>query len=108
MSDQEVMQMALDVLANNRYAPSIKETIEALRAALAQPEPDCEAEFIKDWNAGKVKRVSDGKRMVPEREWVGLTDQEIEEAGKNSVEGERMLPYSFSRAIEQALKEKNT
>ncbi len=39
MTDKEVMQMALDVLANNRYAPSIKETTEALRAALAQPEP---------------------------------------------------------------------
>ena len=49
---------------------------KALRARLAQPKPDYEAEFIKDWNEGKVRRVSDGKRMVPEREWVGLTDDE--------------------------------
>jgi len=40
MTNKEVMQMALDVLTNKRYAPSIKETTEALRAALAQPEPD--------------------------------------------------------------------
>jgi hypothetical protein len=40
MTNKEVMQMALDVLANNRYAPPIKEVIEALRAALAQPEPE--------------------------------------------------------------------
>jgi hypothetical protein len=43
-----------------------------------------------------------------EREWVGLTDEEINETAAGNVEGERMLPYSFARAIEQALKEKNT
>jgi len=34
----------------------------------SQPETDYEAEFIKDWNEGKVRRVSDGKRMVSESE----------------------------------------
>lgn len=43
-----------------------------------------------------------------QREWQGLTDEEIKVVGKLNVEGERMLPYSFARAIEQALKEKNT
>ena len=37
---------------------------------------DLERAFYRDWDAGKVRRVSDGKRMVPEREWVGLTDEE--------------------------------
>ena len=41
------------------------------------------------------------------REWVGLTDEEIEAAGHLNVEGERMLPYSFARAIEAKLREKN-
>lgn len=36
---KEAMQMALDVLINKKYAPSIGETTEALEAALAQPEP---------------------------------------------------------------------
>jgi len=40
MTKNEAMQMALDVLTNKRYAPSIKETIEALQEALAQPEVD--------------------------------------------------------------------
>jgi hypothetical protein len=79
MTNKKVMQMALDVLANNRYAPPIKEVIEALRAALAQPE----------------------------KEWVGLTDEEINETAAGNVEGERMLPYSFARAIEAKLKDKN-
>ena len=43
----------------------------------------------------------------PQREWQGLTDDEIEDAGKLNVEGARMLPYSFARAIEAKLKEKN-
>jgi hypothetical protein len=89
-----------------------------LRARLAQPEPDYEAEFIKDWNKGKVKRVSDGKRMVPEREWVGLTDEEVKEIyidteikvdehwrnGGTTM----MFPTTLYQAIEAKLKEKNS
>jgi hypothetical protein len=44
----------------------------------------------------------------PKREWVGLTDGEITEAGNFTVEGNYMLPHSFARAIEAKLKEKNT
>jgi len=40
--------------------------------------------------------------------WVGLTDEDIAEAGQLNVEGPRMLPYAFARAIEAKLKEKNT
>jgi hypothetical protein len=42
------------------------------------------------------------------KEWVGLTDEEIAEAGKLFLEGNRMLPFSLARAIEAKLKEKNT
>lgn len=42
------------------------------------------------------------------REWVGLTHNEVLIAGKQHVEGERMLPFSFARAIEAALQRKNT
>ena len=42
------------------------------------------------------------------REWAGLTDDEIAEAGKFTVEGKYMLPHSFARSIEAKLKEKNT
>jgi hypothetical protein len=41
------------------------------------------------------------------RQWVGLTNEEIEAVMQGSVEGERMLPYQFARAIEAKLKAKN-
>jgi len=41
------------------------------------------------------------------REWVGLTNEEIEAVMHGSVEGERMLPYQFARATEAKLKAKN-
>ena len=107
--------------------------IEALRARLAQPEPaqcdggqcgiggyckecpktqpepkpDYEAEFIKDWNEGKVRRVSDGKRMVPEREWVGLTREELAEIAEFHFHG-ALSAREFYDDIEAKLKEKNT
>ena len=43
-----------------------------------------------------------------QRQWKSLTDDEITKAGHLNVEGERMLPYSFARAIEAKLREKNT
>jgi len=67
---------------------------------------DVEEKFIRNWNEGKVRRVSDGKRMVPEREWAGLTDEEI----MSLLPGAVRLPPGWAdtvRAIEQALKEKN-
>jgi hypothetical protein len=42
-----------------------------------------------------------------QRQWVGLTNEEIEAVMHGSVEGERMLPYQFARAIEAKLKAKN-
>jgi len=150
MTDKEVMQLALETLDNIvkvdwrewdefasvedfvRWAKSRASfTAEALRAALAQPEPaecdggqcgiggyckqcpktqpepDYEAEFIKDWNEGKVRRVSDGKRMVPEREWVGLTAEELEEIAEFHFHG-GLSGREFYDDIEAKLKEKNS
>jgi len=76
-----------------------------------QRKPDYEAEFIKDWNEGKVKRVSDGKRMVPEREWQGLTDEEMFDCLAQTDGEAKRLPLGFkwfAEAIEAKLKEKNT
>jgi hypothetical protein len=110
MTNKEVMQMALDALESLQAWPETPENfkrfraIEALRARLAQPKPDYEAEFIKHWNEGKVRRVFDGKRMVPEREWVGLRDEEIEQA----AQGGDTNFWDFCHIIETKLKEKNT
>jgi hypothetical protein len=42
-----------------------------------------------------------------QREWVGLTDEEIAEIAKIWLKGNRMLPFPLARAIEEKLKEKN-
>lgn len=60
-----------------------------------------EEEFYKAWNNGQVKRVYDGKRMVPEREWVGLTEDDLVDT---------LWPVTLIdvvRLVEAKLKEKN-
>ena len=77
-----------------------------------------DGEFIQDWTTSEAETLRDTKPNIisnlrplytapPKREWVGLTDEDVAEAGKLNIEGERMLPYSFARAIEAKLKEKN-
>ena len=111
MTDRELMQDALDALNNfdkgNHGMRWQVPIIKALRARLAQPKPDYEAEFIKHWNEGKVRRVFDGKRMVPEREWVGLTREELAEIAEFHFHG-ALSAREFYDDIEAKLKEKNT
>ena len=45
---------------------------------------------------------------TPQREWQGLTDEEIAEIAKIWLKGNRMLPFPLARAIEAKLKEKNS
>ena len=125
MTDKELLQEALDALNNfdkgNHGMRWQVPLIKALRAALAQPEPEakkyteaiCPVCGYYCLGKGGVNCIDKPKlcgidTAPPQREWVGLTDDEIEDAGKLNVEGARMLPYSFARAIEAKLKEKNT
>jgi hypothetical protein len=64
---------------------------------------DYERAFYRDWEAGKVKR-GDGKIMVPEREWVGLTEQEQSDI---AWEKDKSRIWIVT-ATEAKLKEKNT
>lgn len=81
MTDRELLQQALDSLewAERRYSHAnldlFNKPIEAIRTRLAQPE----------------------------KEWIGLTDEEIyfEMPYKDTL-------FEFARAIEAKLKEKNT
>lgn len=87
MTDRELMQRALDAL--DGYARNCRcegggapcDAAEALRARLAQPKES-------DWSAAGF-----GK---PQREWVGLTNEEANE-----------LTYASIAEIEAKLKEKN-
>ena len=59
--ERAAMQQALEALQEYRDTQMIKaprRAITALREAL-----DPELQFVRDWNEGKVRRVSDGKVM---------------------------------------------
>jgi hypothetical protein len=115
MTDKEVMQMALDVLTNKRYAPSIIDTTEALRAALAQPEPEPVGRFAK-FSDGIWKEVTDGSAGQPlytappqRKEWVGLTDGD-KQAIFEACYDEELDFFSNDSALSMAeakLKDKN-
>lgn len=83
MTDKELLQQALDALeAHADIGIKATKQIEAIKTRLAQPE----------------------------KEWVGLTDEEVSEIldaeiGFNSCFGPE---EKFARAIEAKLKEKNT
>ena len=140
MTDREVMQMALDSLRLCIALPtwpSIIPTIEALRTALAQPEfadaepePERVMETIKKAldriDAAPVAKNESGRitwlvndwpqncllyTTPPQREWVGLTDDEIIDTANMApfdtmVSAEDYI-YIISRAIEAKLKDKN-
>jgi hypothetical protein len=121
MTDRELMQMALDALEKHVLE---YETAEALRARLAQPEPepvawlydlyspDDPTEIIKDWTASSLAEVKrcGGVNLrplytaPPQREWQGLTKEEARELCVANV------PYvvDMVAALEARLKEKNT
>jgi len=48
------------------------------------------------------------KATMTKREWVGLTDEEIDVMANDFEEGYVFLYRSFTRAIEAKLREKNT
>jgi hypothetical protein len=83
MSDlRQAAQQALDYIEQVDYGPYDNQPVkQALRAALAQPEP--------------------------RREWQGLTDEEIDDMSLGGTDSE-LRKQQFARAIEAALKERNT
>jgi len=124
MSDlRKAAEMALEAL--DMYREHDAENIgladvayEALRQALAQPEQEpvgyVTIETISSW--AKVPSIKWFKKPTqgplytapPKREWVGLTDEEIEECKINGG-----LPHAINwrlsvKVMEAKLKEKNT
>ena len=142
MTDRELMQQALNLLddINQCSLPptgiplpaEIDHVMEALRARLAQPEPEPVAWRFKigknndylvstkkpgivysDGNGGT--RVDNGEPLYtapPQREWQGLTDEEIREFEIWLDDEEEKhgwnLPADIVKYIEAKLKEKNT
>jgi hypothetical protein len=96
------------------------EAIAFIKAALEQPAQEPVGVFREDDDIGYVDlvphqgmKLKDGDFVYttpPKREWVGLTDEEIDALylQHHNQYGECESPsWGYERAIEQALKEKN-
>ncbi len=121
MTDRELMQMALDALEKSRVFVTTREKakhpegtewyderIEALRARLAQPEPEPVA-WMHDSHVGfNVPLYT----APPQRKWQGLTENEIKhlwyEACQTNLELTSQLIVHLARNIETKLKEMNS
>ena len=114
MTDRELMQQALDALewcydvtewpANGKSAQD--KAIEALRARLAQPEQ----EHSEQWWRHEVSNAwAEGyEKGRLQREWIGLTDEEILEEYRQSYGDDgNLTDIYFAHAIESKLKDKN-
>ncbi len=141
--DRELMQMALDALANIPQAAvdvmggekfiACCIAIEALRARLAQPDPepvawltDDEAVYFDEVEAIKCScdTVKPLYTTPPQREWQGLTDEEVLSVMESAKDFQGRIAMTWvnhenqtyvtdvgnriARAIEQTLREKNT
>ena len=117
MTDRELLQQALDALEKHVLE---YETTEALRARLAQHEPEPVAWVAYengekhgiDFDEDEIAELPVGTMLYtapPQREWQGLTDEEILEEYRQSYGDDgNLTDVYFAHAIEAKLKEKNS
>jgi hypothetical protein len=113
---REAMQMALEALEGNCTNPTADPeqaanedaAITALRQALETEKQEPVA--WKDKTYGNLHHQDFGNSIPlytapPKREWVGLTDDEVEDIYFDKFSMSELV--GFARSIEQALKDKN-
>jgi len=129
MTDRELMQQALDALEEYCEQGVLLRPIErreALRARLAQPEPEpvacivkncqnhrCEGKFVGDLCSPCHTFIMTGEGIYSQayrntqREWQGLTTDELQEIAEFHFHG-GLSGREFYDDIEAKLKENNT
>jgi hypothetical protein len=98
MTDKELLQQALDAL--NNYVGVVKSELN---------EHSWDTKIV---DAGKPAREAieaiKARLAKPEKEWVGLTDAEVEKVFFDMGQFAKIDLKTFARAIEAKLKEKNS
>ena len=96
MTKDKALEIALDYVLRTTYWSEGRDrhdTLKAIREAMSQPEP----EYVLP-GGGHVPPIP---LTPPKREWVGLTDDEMQSLW------DRYAHMEMMRAIEAKLKEKN-
>ena len=113
MTKDEALKLALEALdcicspLHVREIEKIGNAMKVIKEALAQPEQESD-----DLTIAYMSGFHDGKN-TPQREWVGLTEEEIDSLNFIQVEGcQCSLSYidgieEFAKSIEAKLREKN-
>jgi hypothetical protein len=102
----DALQCATPPTFSAKIVEDWEKAVEFLRARLAQPEPEPVADkYLMEVECTKCGAKQDGVLTVTapqQRNWQGLTDEEISELIRNTHN-----TGSFVRAIEAKLREKN-
>ena len=117
MTDRELLQEALDALTYVGDKEIYSDTIDALRARLAQPEQKSITMVVSEtgdpsvtmswWHEPALPVGTPLYATSPQREWVGLTREELEEISEFHFHG-AFSGRDVYEDIETRLKEKNT
>ena len=125
MTDREIMQQTLNALEyhtmQTRPISHTDKAIEVLRQALAQPEQEPVAWMVLTQDDKKLMLWGQEKPPIfdapvkliplytapPKREWVGLTQEEVQEIAKQLIDDAAYCSTHFAIAIEAELRRKN-
>jgi hypothetical protein len=118
----EALEEATNYTGCEAWSPSMTDeclaVAVALKAALEQPEqePVAWCDIEEDGTIHGLRYWSEPGRREhalythpPRREWRGLTEEEISALFPSHLRGDYkdLIPYSFARAVEAALRSKN-
>ena len=111
----DALQCATPPTFSAKIVEDWQNAVEFLRARLAQPEPEPVADkYLMEIECTKCGAKQDGILTVnapPQRDWQGLTDEEMFNCLAQTDGEAKRLPLGFkwfAEAIEAKLKEKNT